>query len=212
MSWETWGVFFLTETVLALSPGPAVLFVVSTALRHGGRTSVWANLGILSGNTFYFLLSALGLGAVLLASHELFTVVKWVGAAYLVYLGLRLIISPGGSEIGDSQDSSGAPEAGRARKVFRQAFILQAANPKAIMFFVALLPQFINPNENIALQVAVLALTSVTSEFVVLVGYGFAAGRLSHWAKRPGVTRTADRAAGTLLVGAGIGLGLTANR
>ena len=209
MSWEVWATFLLVETGLALTPGPAVLFVVSTALRHGGRRSVWANVGILSGNAFYFLLSAVGLGAVLLASHDLFTVLKWCGAAYLVYLGLRLIVAPGGP-VTDEPGAESQPAAGRsAGAIFRQGFVLQAANPKALIFFVALLPQFINPAGNVALQIAILGITSVVAEFVVLCGYGFAAGRMSEWARRPSVARATDRAAGTLLVGAGVGLGLS---
>ena len=210
MSWEVWATFLLVETGLALAPGPAVLFVVSTALRHGGRRSVWANVGILSGNAFYFTLSAVGLGAVLLASHDVFTLLKWCGAAYLVYLGLRLVVAPGGPP---NDANAEQPVAGRSTwTIFRQGFILQAANPKALVFFVALLPQFINPAGNVALQIAILGVTSVVAEFVVLCGYGFAAGRLSAWARRPSVARATDRAAGTLLVGAGVGLGLSTNR
>src|SRR5438045_3465263 len=131
MAWETWGLFLVTEVVLSLTPGPAVLFVISTALRHGGRRSVWANVGILGGNAFYFLLSAVGLGAVLLASHDAFTVLKWCGAVYLVYLGVRLIFAPGGpvgtEENGGEGEARSEPS---AWAISRQGFVLQAANPK----------------------------------------------------------------------------------
>jgi homoserine/homoserine lactone efflux protein len=212
MSWEVWAAFLLVETCLALTPGPAVLFVVSTALRHGGRRSVWANVGILGGNAFYFALSAVGLGAVLLASHDVFTALKWCGAAYLIYLGLRLIVSPGGPVTEEANAEQPAAAMHSAWGIFRQGFVLQAANPKALIFFVALLPQFINPAGNVALQIAILGVTSAVAEFCVLCGYGFAAGRLSVWARRPSVARATDRVAGTLLVGAGVGLGLTSDR
>jgi threonine/homoserine/homoserine lactone efflux protein len=208
MSWEVWVAFVLVGTGLALTPGPAVLFVVSTALRHGGRRSVWASAGILSGNAFYFALSAVGLGAVLITSHDVFTVLKWCGAAYLVFLGLRLIFAPSGRTVevaGTEQPVARLSGWG----ILRQGFALQAANPKALVFFVALLPQFIDPTGHVAGQIAILGVTSVVTEFFVLVGYGFAAGRLSAWAKRPSVARATDRVAGTLLVGAGVGVGLS---
>ena len=86
---EVWIVFAVTETALCLTPGPAVLLVLSQALTRGTRASLWSNAGILAGNTFYFLLSATGLGAVLLASYDVFFAIKWLGAAYLVWLGVR---------------------------------------------------------------------------------------------------------------------------
>jgi homoserine/homoserine lactone efflux protein len=203
MSWSAWGLFVATELVLCLTPGPAVLFVLSQALRRGGRGSLWANAGVLTGNAFYFLLSAAGLGAVLLASHGLFTLVRWCAAAYLVYLGLRLLLAPGRHGPADVPGGVG-PGWG----VLRQGFVLQAANPKALVFFVALLPQFIDPSGDVLLQVAVLGASSVAVEFVVLLAYGLAAGRLAGWVRRPGVARATDRVAGSLLVGAGVGLGL----
>ena len=130
MTWATWAVFVATELVLCLTPGPAVLFVVSQALRQGGSKSIWASLGILSGNAFYFLLSAAGLGAALLASHELFRVLKWCGAIYLVYLGLRLILRPG--HVSATADS--APSRSKWA-LLRQGFVLQTANPKALDVF-----------------------------------------------------------------------------
>jgi threonine/homoserine/homoserine lactone efflux protein len=203
MSGTTWAFFVVSELVLCLTPGPAVLFVVSHAVRHGGPRSIWATLGILSAHSFYFLLSAAGLGAALLASHELFRVLKLCGAIYLIYLGLRLILRPG--HTGATADATGS----RSNwAVVRQGFILQTANPKAVMFFVALLPQFLDPARNIPLQIGILAITSMGVEFLVLAGYGFGAGTLSIWARAPRVARATDRVAGTVLVAAGVGLGL----
>jgi homoserine/homoserine lactone efflux protein len=194
--WETWSLFFLTETALCLTPGPAVLFVLSQGLGGGAAASIRANLGILTGNALYFLLSATGLGAVLLASYDLFFCIKWVGAAYLVWLGIRALRGTGTVLAAESSPASG--------RVFARAFAVQAANPKAIVFFTALLPQFIDPAGNVPFQIAILALTSIAVEFSVLAMYGTFASRLSRVARQPRVLALFERSAGLLLIGAGL--------
>ena len=141
--------------------GGAVVF--SQGLGGGAAASIRANLGILTGNALYFLLSATGLGAILLASYDLFFCIKWVGAAYLVWLGLRALWATG--TVLATAPAVGAATSGR---VFARAFAVQAANPKAIVFFTALLPQFIDPAGSVPFQVAILAATSIAVEFAVL--------------------------------------------
>ena len=92
VSLEVWALFVVTESILCLTPGPAVLLVVAQALGRGAAASVWATLGILTGNALYFALSATGVGALLLASYELFALVRWLGAAYLIWLGVRALL------------------------------------------------------------------------------------------------------------------------
>ena len=209
MTLAAWAFFLLTETALCLTPGPAVLFVVAHALRHGSGKSLWANAGILSGNAFYFLLSATGLGALLLASHNLFIGVKWLGAAYLLFLGIKTLVDRGATRNGEADNTS--PD-GSGLRILLRGFAVQSANPKALVFFTALLPQFINPNVPVALQLLILGVSSLFVEFVVLAGYGILAGRASAFAGWPRFARATNRVSGGLLIAAGAGLALADNK
>ena len=200
MNWTTWWLFAATETVLCLTPGPAVLFVLSSALKAGARKSLASNAGILAANTVYFALSATGLGALLVASFDLFSTVKWIGAAYLIFLGLRTLFGK------TSALAAAATVEKRPLRMFGDGFILQASNPKSILFFTALLPQFIDPRLPIVPQIAILAATSVTIEFCVLFGYGLVAGQASELARQPRYAAWTNRVSGALLIGAGAGL------
>src|SRR5262245_28617380 len=156
MSFSTWALFAITEGALCFVPGPAVLLVVAQGLARGGRASIWANLGILAGNTIYFALSAAGLGAVLLASYDVFFAIKWIGAAYLVWLGVTAFFGRS-----STLSVSAARERPSGFRMLANGIVLQLANPKAILFFTALLPQFIDPAEPLLPQFFVLAVTSV---------------------------------------------------
>jgi threonine/homoserine/homoserine lactone efflux protein len=204
MNLETWVGFLLTETVLCLTPGPAVLLVVAHGLARGPWPSIWASLGILAGNGLYFVVSATGLSAVIMTSNEFFSMIRWVGAAYLIWLGVTTFF-------GRSARLSVGPAAGpavvaRPGRIALDGFVLQTANPKALVFFVALLPQFIDPAGSIVGQVAILGVTSVIVEFGVLLGYGVAASRASEWAARPRWPALTNRLAGGMLVAAGVGV------
>jgi threonine/homoserine/homoserine lactone efflux protein len=163
MSLVAWLAFCATETVLCFIPGPAVVFVVSVALAGGSRPGIAASLGVLAANAGYFALSATGIAAVIIASHELFTALKWAGAAYLAWLGLRMLFGrfrPG---------ATASPQV--VRRALLRGVLVQGANPKALVFFVALLPQFIEPGASVAFQIILLGASSVVIELVVLALY-----------------------------------------
>jgi len=203
MSLEAWLLFVVTETVLCLSPGPAVLLVLSVSLTRGCSPGLQASAGILVANAFYFLLSATSLGAILLASWEVFFLIKWVGAAYLIWLGLKMCLARGASDLHAAAHTTPArPRQG----MFLHGVVAQGANPKALLFFTALLPQFVNPAAPLAPQIAILAITSILIEFGVLAGYAGLASRASHLAQRPRCVRVLNRVGGGLLIGAGAGL------
>lgn len=200
MDVSTWLLFLLTEAALCFSPGPAVLYVASQGLSRGFRPSFAATMGIVTGNTIYFLASALGLGALILTSQHVFLLVKWIGVAYLVWLGFRMIASRGGA----LARANAGPAAGGA--VFRGGVVLQLANPKNLVFFMAILPPFINPNGNVALQVLILGLTSQALEVLALSFYGSLAGKAGGWLRRSPLALWIERAAGAVLIGIGAGL------
>src|SRR5687768_6508797 len=190
--------FAAMELVLCLTPGPAVLLVVSQAMKRGFRRSLRGALGILTANAIYFALSAAGLGALLMASRTVFEVIKWMGAGYLVFLGLKMIVNCTSEPVAKElpRDDS-----------FRQALFVQLANPKAVVFFTALLPQFIDPHGPITLQFFTLGLISTVIEFPVLAMYAFAADRgRAIYARH---TRWIERVAGGCLVAAGVKLAAT---
>ncbi len=196
---STWIAFCVTEATLALTPGPAVLFVVSAALARGAGPGVAAALGILAANAFYFAVSATGIAAVIVASSEVFTVLKLGGAAYLVWTGIRMLRGARGTAAPPAR-----PDVGRS---FVRGLVVQGANPKALVFFVALLPQFIDPQRPVAPQILVLGVSSVVIELAALVLYVFVAvrGRRLAGARLAGPL---ERAGGALLVAAGVRLAL----
>jgi homoserine/homoserine lactone efflux protein len=189
MTLQTWLWFCVTEMVLCFIPGPAVLFVLATALRRGFASASVAAAGILAGNSFYFALSATGIAAVIVASHAVFSALKWAGAVYLVWLGLRMLLARAAAPDATAQRSTDIPD-----RIFGRAFLVQASNPKALVFFIALLPQFINPAGSVPWQILVLGISSVAIEFLVLSLYAalaararsIAATRFSSWLERVG--------------------------
>jgi homoserine/homoserine lactone efflux protein len=196
--------FSLTELVLCLTPGPAVMLVVSQGVKNGFPACLRGVAGIMTGNTVYFTLSAMGLGALLVSSATLFQIIKWTGAAYLVFLGLKMLLS--GKPLDEAED---APREKSSARLFRDGLITQLSNPKAIVFFSALLPQFMRPGVSVVEQMAVLGIISLAIEFVVLFGYGWAADRGSRMVLKGRFALLTDRIAGSVLVCAGIGLAAT---
>jgi homoserine/homoserine lactone efflux protein len=208
MTWNLWVLFAATETILCLTPGPAVLFVIAHGLARGGRSSLWANAGILSANALYFVLSAFGLGTLLLASTTVFTVIKYVGSGYLLYLGVQTFRGAGlavNRAPAMKQTTSGP-------RALSRGFAIQASNPKALLFFVALLPQFVSPASPIVPQIIILGLTSVLIEFLVLATYGHLAGRAASVARQSSFIKATNRASGAMLIAAGAGLMLRSGK
>ena len=190
MTFKTWLLFLVMETALSLSPGPAVFYVVSQGMR-GVPRAVPATLGILSANAVYFGLSATSLGALIAASARFFAAAKWLGAAYLVYLGIKSLRAAAASHA--VALNAGVAASSDRRQIYLGALTLQLSNPKALLFFLALLPQFIDTHRSVLPQMALLAATSMVPEFCILLSYGWLAHRAAHASARFGVTGTMNR-------------------
>jgi homoserine/homoserine lactone efflux protein len=194
MSWHVWLTFAAVAILVSLAPGPAVIAVVSTALRGGFRASLATNAGVLAGDAVFVAAAALGLGAVLVASHGVFITVKWLGIAYLAYLGVRALLDRSGGV-------AFAPE-GVGRHAFRLGLATQLANPKVVLFFGALLPQFVDPARPAAPQFALFGATFVVSDLLVFAAYGALANRARTLLKDPSAARVTSRVTGVAMLGA----------
>lgn len=195
MTPHTWLTFALLSLVVSTLPGPAVVAVVSSALRGGFRASLGTNAGVLVGDAIFVGLASAGLGAALVAAHGVFVAVRWLGIAYLAYLGVRALLDRG-------QAFGVDPVRGDDGRAFRLGLGTQLANPKVILFFGALLPQFVDPARPVAPQFALLGATFIASDALVFAAYGALAHRARGMLRRPGAGRVAARLTGVAMLGA----------
>jgi threonine/homoserine/homoserine lactone efflux protein len=198
MSSETWFTFVAASTALVIVPGPTVLLVVSYALGQGWRAAFPMAVGVALGDFTAMTLSLLGIGTLLMASATIFMVVKWIGAAYLVYLGIKLFRS------GGSLDAEPRTAAASGLRMLTHAWFVTTSNPKGLLFFVAFLPQFIDANASILSQVLILESTFVVLAFANTLTYAALASRARHWVKDERIIKSVNQAGGAILVSAGI--------
>lgn len=198
MSFETWLAYAAASTVLLVIPGPTIMTVISYALAHGRRANLPLVAAVALGDATALTCSLFGLGALLAVSAFWFTIVKWVGGLYLIFLGLRLFRS------GASPVNLGRPAgAGARRRLFLNTYLVTALNPKGIVFFVAFLPQFITPGATIAPQLWALAVTFVILATANAALYAEFAGVARDLLLRPRVQKGFHCVGGTLLTAAG---------
>ncbi len=199
MTLDTWLAFVLATAVMLAIPGPTILLVIGQSLGAGRRHALPLVAGVALGDLTAITLSLAGLGAVLAASATAFTLLKWTGAAYLLYLGIRMWRAP--------VAQTAAPPLG-AQAAFRQAYVVTALNPKGIAFFVAFVPQFMRHDAAFLPQAAILVGTFVAMAAANAGLYALLAGQASSLVSRPAVRRGFNRAGGAVLAGAGLALAL----
>jgi threonine/homoserine/homoserine lactone efflux protein len=193
-------ILLMTQLLLSITPGPAVLCILSNALSRGALRSTWASLGVVAANGLYFLLSATGVSAMLIASYRLFAAIRWIGVAYLVWMGLSVIFGKASPLAVKETD---APERGNGR-IFLNGLAVQMSNPKALLFFTALLPQFLDPHKPLLGQMLIIMAVNVICDLLALCGYGAVAGSFTRLGQQPRFRRVADVMAGSMLISAGV--------
>lgn len=191
------GVFWLflgATLAVVCSPGPAAICVASQGAGNG-LWKAWNGIaGVAFANVVYFALSATGVAALIIASHQIFNLIKWVGVIYLIYLGAGAILgTAGGLKI---TRGASLPR----RKLFLQGFIVEFANPKALMYFAAILPQFINPANPVLPQILIMGGVTVVIDFTVYTGYAYLAHRLINGGIKQRVVKAINVVAGSALL------------
>jgi threonine/homoserine/homoserine lactone efflux protein len=201
MTWSTWLLYAAAVLVLTVTPGPTVLLCVSTAVQYGARRALFSTLGSTAAIVCIMVLSMLGLGTVLAASEQGFTLLKWAGAAYLAYLGITALLS----KTSHLAVPDAAVPSASARQLFIRGLLVGASNPKALLFFGALFPQFIEPAAPHGPQFVIMGLTFVALEFFWLFVYAVTAARARRWLQQPRRALQFNRATGLVfLLAAGL--------
>ncbi|UXZ96454.1 LysE family transporter [Pseudomonas phytophila] len=198
MSFDTWLAFFAACWVISLSPGAGAIASMSSGLRYGFWRGYWNALGLQIALAAQIAIVAAGLGAVLAASDMAFTLIKWFGVAYLVYLGIKQWRALPADL---SEDSTIRP-VGKPMALVVRGFLVNISNPKAMVFMLAILPQFIDPNAPLLAQYLTIGATMVTVDMIVMAGYTGLASKVLRALKTPKQQRRMNRTFAGLFVGA----------
>ncbi len=192
--------FILASLALLLAPGPAVLYIIARSIDQGRGAGLVSVASIETGNLFHVLAATLGLSALVLSSATLFSVIKYLGAAYLVYLGIRKWTTR------EAPQQTGPIAKQNPRQIFTQGVVVAVLNPKTALFFLAFLPQFVNTAHGpVALQMLILGLIFVSMAVVTDSLYALLAGTARHWLRdSPLFTRSERYIAGSVYLGLGL--------
>lgn len=201
--------YLILVLIATSTPGPAVLFITTKSLLHGWRKSVFAALGNIVGLLFLGLIAVTGLGAILKTSEGIFNLIRYAGAAYLVFLGLKMFCQNNINM--ETLHTLSPTDDVSSKKLFLQALGIAVSNPKAIVFLTALLPQFMAIDKPIIIQFVLLISILMLFSFVFLMFYSILASRAKTWLTRPGRVKAVNRTSGSIFVGFGILLGLSSD-
>ncbi len=207
MTFESWFYYALAVLVLTASPGPSVLLCLTKSVTEGFKASIYTALGSLTAIIGIMTLSFTGLGVLIASSVMIFNVIKWLGAAYLIYLGVKAFTSKTESyELGHI-DREHNKETHLA--LFKSGFIVGASNPKAIVFFTALFPQFIIASQPLLDQYLIFSLTFAVMELSWLLIYAYLGAKSSNWLMKNGRAKFFNKITGGVFIGAGLVLSTT---
>lgn len=203
MTLETWLAFFVASWLISLSPGAGAISCMAAGMRYGYARAMWNIAGLQAGIMFVLVIVALGLGAVIAASTMLFTAIKWLGALYLVWLGVQQWRAPAAPMAADAAD---AGDDGTPARLVLRGFLVNATNPKGIVFMLAVLPQFIDPHAPQLPQYAICGATLFFTDLVVMSGYTGLAAKVLRLLREPHHVRWINRSFGAMFVAAGAAL------
>lgn len=203
MDLSVWLSFVGTVMLIAFTPGPSVLLATANSMKYGTKKTVGTILGDLSANLCQIALASLGLASFVISSGAIFQFIKWCGVAYLIYMGLSKIFSKVQIELSTSKGQERS-----FSKLYGEGFLMSAANPKAIVFFAALFPLFLDPNAPFLLQVSILALTFLAIDGISLLIYARFAEQLKSYLENREKVHLQNKIVGSLLIFSGIMLSL----
>lgn len=192
---ETFILFLFTTAVVVFSPGAAAITVATQGASNGGRRALAGVFGIAFANVVYFTLSATGIAALIIASNLVFSIIKWVGVVYLLWLGTTALFSRSGVikiAVGKQQT--------HLAKLFSQGFIIEIANPKALLYFAAILPQFVEPDLPILPQLMIMGLITLVMDLVSYSAYTVLGDRIARGGLKGWVVNLVNKLAGGALI------------
>ncbi len=199
MTIESWLAFVVTASIILTIPGPTIIYVIGKSLLHGKKAVFPLSAGVVLGDATCILFSLLGLSALLAISSLAFTAVKLLGAGYLIYLGLTMLMSSI-----QSMKINDAPEPFYAKLLFRNVFAVTALNPKGIIFYSAFMPQFVNPTGNVPIQFIILSSTFLILALLNTLCYSLLSGQFAEMFRSRIIARWFNGTGGVTLVGAGV--------
>lgn len=203
MELSVWLSFLATVLLIAFTPGPSVLLATANSMKYGAQKTIGTILGDLTANLCQMILAAVGLASFVISSGIVFQAIKWCGVAYLIYMGLTKIFSSN-----QIQFSGPKQEERSFSKLFGEGFLMSAANPKAIVFFAAFFPLFLNPNAPFIPQIAILASTYLLIDGISLLVYTRFAEQLKSYLENRQKVHLQNRIVGVLLIFSGIMLSM----
>jgi len=199
MDLTLWLSFVGTVLIIAFTLGPSVLLAAANGMNHGSKKAVGTILGDLSANTIQMILSSLGLASIVVSSGEVFDAIKWVGVAYLIYMGLKKLFAKA-----ETKQLKAKEQEKSFQKLYAEGFLMSASNPKAIVFFAALFPLFIDENLAFVPQVAILTTTYLVIDGVSLLFYIYFADKLKIYLEDKDKIHLQNRIVGSMLIFSGI--------
>ncbi len=208
MDIQTYLIYTLTTAIVIFSPGPTAILMASQGASSGLKRTLFGVFGITCATMIYYAMSATGIASLIVASYTLFQVIKWVGVAYLLYLGFSAIFSKSGGLV----VKSGAPLRKRS-SLFTHGFLVEFSNPKALLFFSAILPQFLNVDRPIAPQFLIMWATAFLLQWIIYSGYAYLGDRIIQGGVKSWIVNAINKTAGAALIFAGIKMAsVTTNR